>query len=429
MSAIPYASTPYWLEAVPLSRHDEAPFLPSVDVAIVGAGFAGMSAALHLARAGRSVQVFDRQRPGEGASSRNGGISSGNIRPSLETLRRQHGTERAAAIVAEGAAARQWLHDFIDAERIDADLQRVGRFSGAMSPKDYDRQARATEAVARAYGVTAYAVPRGEVGNYIATDLYAGGVVRMDIHGLQPAKFHGGLLAKAVEAGAVIQGCCRVESVTGQGEGYLVRTERGDCRAREVIVTTNGYTDAFDRWLRQRLVPVRSRMIATVPLGREAVRRLVPKLMMLTDSRELSYYYRPSPDGERLLFGGRDGSIVGNPSAPTEHLRRELARVFPSLERVELSHSWFGYVAMNRDMVPRVFSRQGKHYGVGFCGSGIVWAPWVGRKIARAVLGETDAGTAFEFRPPGLVPTIAGHAWFMPLIVAFKAWQDRRPKR
>lgn len=424
MSAI--TDTPYWWEEAPLSRHDTAPLLPQVDVAIVGAGYAGLSTALHLARGGRSVQVFDRDRPGEGASSRNGGITSGNIRPGKASLIRSFGADRADRIIAEGYAARRWFYDFLEKEPIDAGFRLTGRFCGALSPQDYDRQARGAEALARDYGVDTSAVPKAEVQRYIKTDLYQGGVLRRDIGGVQPAKLHAGLLQLAEAAGAVIQGCCRVEKITRQGDGYLVRTARGTCRAREVVVCTSGYTDHFDRWLRQRLVPVRSRIIATEPLGRDRVGALVPQLMMLTDSRELSYYFRPSPDGERILFGGRDGSVSGDGQVATRHLRAELARVFPELDGIEITHSWFGYVAMNRDMVPRVFGHKGKRYGTSFCGSGVVWAPWVGRKVARQILGEADADTAFDFRPPGLVPTLRGKAWFMPLVFAWKERQDRK---
>ena len=124
-------SEPYWWQAAPLAASDPMPLRDSSDVVIVGAGYTGLSAALTLARAGRSVQVFDRQRPGEGASSRNGGITSGNLRPSLAALTKRFGAERAAALVAESKAAREDLYRFIAEEGIDCDFKLVGRFAGA----------------------------------------------------------------------------------------------------------------------------------------------------------------------------------------------------------------------------------------------------------------------------------------------------------
>ncbi|MCI1002571.1 FAD-binding oxidoreductase [Ochrobactrum sp. C6C9] len=422
-----FAKTPFWWEDAPLhvSEGVSPPIATNVDVAIVGAGYTGICAALFLARGGRSVQVFDRNRPGEGASSRNGGITSGNLRPSHQTLETRFGKARADAVTAEAVVARQWLYDFIVDEALDVDLQRVGRFSGALSAKDYDRQARSAEAASKIYGITSFAVSKSELDNYLATDFYVGGTVQMDISGLHPAKFHAALVQKAVSAGVLLHGKCRVQSIQKVGEQFRVTTDRGECLAREVIVATNGYTDKSDTWLQQRLVPVRSRIIATEPIGQVAVEQLVPRFMMLTDSRELSYYYRPSPDRTRILFGGRDRSFVGDPQGPTDHLRHELCRILPQLSNVGISHSWYGYVAMNRDMIPRVFNHAGKRYGVGYCGSGVVWAPWVGRKLALKILGHLGSDTGLDFRSPPWVPNIGGRPWYMPAVLLYKSLKDR----
>ena len=144
--------------------------------------------------------------------------------------------------------------------------------------------------------------------------------------------------------------------------GFEVETARGRVRADHVIAGTNGYTDGVDPWLRRRLVPVRSRIIATAPLSNNLMAELMPKRVMCSETRKLHYYYRPSPDGSRILFGGRDGTIAGEAAWPTDSLRRALADIFPVLDGVDITHSWYGYVAMNRDMIPRVFSRHGMRY-------------------------------------------------------------------
>lgn len=423
-------STPYWWEAAPLPMLPQHELPAEVDVLVVGAGYSGLGAAIPLARAGRSVLVLDRQHPGEGASSRNGGITSGNIRPSHAELTRRFGEKTALAILAEGKAAREDLRRFVEDEAIDCDYQLTGRFAGAMTDAEYDVSARSAEALARSLGIESYAVPRSEQHRYIGTDFYRGGNVRMDVGGLHPAKLHAGMLRVAQEAGALVQGMTAVLSVAREGAGFIVTTARGTVRAGQVLVCTNGYTDASDRWLRRRLVPVRSRIIATEQLPAETMARLMPPLMMYSDSRQLSYYYRPSPDGTRILFGGRDGTLSGDPAWPTDHLRTELARIFPELGNVSLSHSWFGYVAMHRDMVPRVFRKDGIVYATGYCGSGVVWARWLGAKAALQMLGDKEAGmTAFDFRPPKLVPFFNGTAWFMPAIYAKMEFDDRRLMR
>ena len=419
------SSAPYWWRAAPLSDLPQQPVAPRSDAVIVGAGYTGLSAAITLARAGRSVQVFDRQKPGEGASSRNGGITSGNLRPSLAEMTAKFGAARALAIQEESKAAREDLYRFIAEEKIDCDFKLVGRFNGALSSEDYDRLAREADWLQKNLGVESYAVPRGEQRQYLGTDFYLGGSVRMDIGGLHPAKLHAAMLRVAREAGATVHGETAVTGITRDGDGYSVATARGAVATRDVIVGTNGYTDTADRWLRRRMVPVRSRIIATAPLSPNLMGALMPRRMMCTETRELHYYYRPSPDGSRILFGGRDGTIAAEASWPTQSLQTALIDIFPELGGVELEHSWYGYVAMNRDMVPRIFSRAGKRYAAGYCGSGVVWARWAGAKAALQVLGEGKGASALDFRPPGYVPLVAGKAWFMPALFAWMAHKDR----
>ena len=184
-------------------------------------------------------------------------------------------------------------------------------------------------------------------------------------------------------------------------------------------------TDAADRWLRRRMVPVRSRIIATAPLSPNLMGELMPRKMMCGDTRKMSFYYRPSPDGTRILFGGRDSSVAGEPDWPTDRLRRELAALFPVLGDVAVEHSWFGNVAMNRDMIPRLFTRRGTRYAAGYCGSGTVWARWAGQKAAYQILAETSGASALDFQPPAAVPLFNGRAWFLPAVFAWLTAQDR----
>ena len=321
---------PYWWDAAPLAETHVTPVAPPSDVVIVGAGYTGLSAAITLARAGRSVQVFDRQRPGEGASSRNGGITSGSIRPSSVELTRRFGEARAAAIEAEAKLAREDLYRFIADEGIDCDFKLVGRFAGASTPGAYDGLAREAERLARTLGIEAYAVPRAEQRQYLGTDYYFGGNVRMDIGGLHPAKLHAGMLRVAVTAGAIVHGETGVLGIARDGDGFEVSTARGTVRARDVIVGTNGYTDGADPWLRRRMVPVRSRIIATAPISPNLMGALMPKRMMLSETRHLHYYYRPSPDGTRCCSAAATGRSRGTRTGRRRRCGRQCWTSCPS---------------------------------------------------------------------------------------------------
>ncbi|MDO3436561.1 FAD-binding oxidoreductase [Rhizobium sp. CBN3] len=426
--AHPIKSTPYWWE------DSTFPSLPSrnvektCDVAVVGGGYTGLSAALELARAGKHVQLFDRQALGLAASGRNGGMSSGSIRPGRKDLVRRFGQERAQAILLEGKAAREDLWRFLRDENVECDFSLSGAFNGAMTADQADELRRQADFLHQNLGIEAYPVERADVPKFIGTDLYVGGLVRKDIGGLQPAKLLAAMIDLASSSSAIIHENTAVLGSTSEAGGVRIQTQRGEVFARKLLVCTDGYTDGFDPWLRRRLVPVRSRIIATEPLDREVMDRLMPPRMMYGDLRKLSYYYRPSHDGSRILFGGRDGTTEGDSAAPIEHLRSELARLFPELAGIGLTHSWFGYVAMNRDMIPRMFSRGNTVYATGYCGSGVVWARWLGKKAACKILGDGEQSrSAFDFdAAPRAVPFFNGKPWFIPIVYSMYARHDKK---
>lgn len=421
-----WIAAPWWWEAAPPGQLPEAALPAEVDVAILGAGYAGLSAALVLARAGRSVAVFDTMNPGEGASSRNGGITSGNIRPGFAAIARRFGETTALAIEAEGKTAREYLWEMIRSEKLDCDFHLTGLFKGALGFDQYDVMARGAEVLAKRLGIEAYAVPHAEQHSHIGTDFYRGGTVRKDIGGLHPAKFHAELLRITRAAGAEIHARRPVTGITREVTGFRVTTPAGVVRAGQVLVCTNGYTDGATPFLQRRLIPVRSRMIATEELPPDLMARLMPRGMMVGENRQMGFYYRPSPDGRRILLGGRDSSRRGDPIEPTLRLREGLIEIFPDLAQARLTHSWFGNVAMNRDMLPRLFERDGVLYATGFCGSGVVWAPWLGSRAAHRLLGnKTEGTTGFADGPPAAVPLYRGNPWFLPAIIQGYSWQDR----
>ena len=216
----------------------------------------------------------------------------------------------------EAKAARDDLYRFIAEENIDCDFKLAGRFSGAATPAIYEAFAREADRLSQTLGIEAYAVPRVEQRSVLGSDYYYGGMVRMDIGGLHPAKLHAGMLRLALAAGALVHGETAVLDVQHGAGGFTVQTARGLTLARHVITGTNGYTDASDRWLRRRLVPVRSRIIATAPLSPNLMGVLMPQGMMVSDSRENHFYYRPSPDGAASCSAAATAPSPAMPSGP-----------------------------------------------------------------------------------------------------------------
>ncbi len=416
---------PFWWEAAPRPEAEPEPLPARADAVVVGAGFTGLGAALTLARAGRRVAVLEKDRPGEGASSRNGGIASGNLRKSFHAMIRDWGLERARRVMAEGQAARADLARFIADEEIDCDWKLTGRFTGAMRPHHYESLARECELLNRHLDIGAWMVPKAEQHGEIGSDLYHGGMARPDIGGLHPGKLHRGLLERALAAGAEVHGRTAVTAIEGGAGEKRVHTARGSIAAREVLVATNGYTGPATPWLRRRIVPIPSQIVATDSIPKAQLDRLMPKRRMLGETRNLYHYFRPAPDDSRIVFGGRAGALTEDPRRKARRLARGLAQIFPELEGVGVTHSWYGYTGFTFDFLPKLVAHDGVHYAAGFCGSGVIWARWLGMKAAQGMVGNRAPDTAFAAEDFATRPLYYGRPWFLPLTVAWYALKDR----
>jgi len=416
---------PYWWEAAePAEAATGAP--PArADIVIVGGGYTGMGAAIPLARAGREVVVLERDRPGDGASSRNGGITSGNIRHSFSSLIEKYGLEQAKAFYAEGVVARQELYDFIAAEKLDCDFQPTGRFSGAMRPEILETMKREMALLHEHIGIEPAIVERQDVHDEIGSDLYHGGVRRADIGGIHPAKLHRELRRVAEAAGAGIYSGTGVTDIRRIGSAFEVTTPKGKIQAAHVIVATNGYTGPLSPWQQRRVIPIGSYVIATEEIPAETMDRLFPTNRILSDTRKLVYYYRPSPDRKRILFGGRVSLQETDPRKSGPKLLAELVRLFPDLEHTRISHSWAGIVAFTFDTLMHCGEDNNLFYGMGYCGSGVGMAGYLGAKLGRAAAGvDTDLG-AFSTIPFRTRPFYTGNPWFLAPSVAAYRLRDR----
>ena len=191
-----------------------------------------------------------------------------------------------------------------------------------------------------------------------------------------------------------------------------------------MIVATNGYTDASDRWLRRRLVPVKSRIVVTEEISSNLVQTLMPQARAMGERKKLYRYFRPTPCGKRILMGGREPPFSRTSDNTIEHGRKALISIFPQLKGIDISHSWSGNVAFSRSNIPQSFSHDGIHYAVGYCGSGTVWAPWPGKKTALKILGAPDAHSQLETTPPPAIPFYNGKPWFIPGVIAGYGIQD-----
>ena len=407
---------PYWWDAAPREASVEVALPKHCDVAIVGAGYTGLSAALTLARAGRSVVVLDAGAPGQGASSRSGGMIGHGHRLSYTMLIDRFGAAKAKDLIREGIASLDFVKALIADENIDAGLDMCGRLRGAWTEADYALMGRDAEALRRDFGMPIDVLTKADVRREIAADCYQGGLLFQAHGGVHPALFQQGLLQRARGAGALVAGYTPVAAVRRDAEGFVVDTTHGSHRADEVVVATNGHTGRATMALARRLVAIPSFLIATEPLGRARVRSLIPNGRMIVETREKHLYYRPSPDGTRMVLGGRAALHPIPLDDAARRLMKELRAIFPSLSETRVSHVWTGNVAMTRSDLPGIGKRDGIWYALGCNGSGVALMPYLGHKVALKILGQRGGGTAFDDIPFTAVPFYNGTAWFRPLM-------------
>jgi glycine/D-amino acid oxidase-like deaminating enzyme len=417
-----YKNQPYWWEAAP--QPSLPPIAPptSCDVAIIGSGYTGLCAAIELARGGRHVVVLDAEDAGWGCSSRNGGQVSTSIKPGFDELAGHHGKEIAFGIRREGFAALQWIEDFIRTEKIDCNWERVGRFHGAHNSSAFEKLAHDMTHQTKGLEVEAHVVPKSQQRSEIGTDRYFGGVVFPHHASLHPAKYHLGLLARAQAAGAAIVTRCPVLSVAREANGFKLATSRGSLQASDVVVATNGYTGALTPWLRRRVIPIGSYIIATELLDPALANRLSPKNRVLTDTRKLVFYYRLSEDRRRMVFGGRVALKETDPKISAPRLHAHMTQIFPELATAKVSHSWMGFVAYTFDTLPHLGRmNDGLHYCGGYCGSGVSLASYFGTRIGQQVMGKPEGRTALDGTSFPTRPFYSGNPWFLgPAIVYYK---------
>ena len=411
----------YWWQERPPTPAPPAIWQDHAEILIVGCGFTGLSAALTLARAGKRVVILEKSLIGEGASTRNGGITSGNIRLSPDQLKRRFGAEKARRFSDEAVLARADLARFIADEKIQCDFQPVGRVVGLTGHFSVDRIKRDNAAFQARYDIEPVFVGKHDMAEYTDSSRYDGGILRPDIGGIHPAKLLHEMKRLALEAGAKLFSETNVLDIKRLHSDFLVMTSRGQVKAQHVISATNAYTDKAQPWLRRRLVPVISEMIATEKIGRNLVQSLMPRLTMFGESKQLGYYYRPSPDGERILLGGRRAH--DDRDRARSHLHGALAAIFPALDDVSVDAHWQGFVAFPFDQLPKLVIRDGIIYPTGFCGSGTVWARWLGQKAALMILGR-DGESVFSNLPLRTMPFYTGDPWFMPLAMSYYKLRD-----
>ncbi len=424
-------TTPYWWKAAPRPEIKEIELPETVDVVIVGSGFTGINTALVLARAGVSVLVLESGEIGCGASTLNGGMLGPSFHKlGIEGLKSKYGQDVANSILRESLGFVDYLENFLITEKIDADFIRNGRFRGALKESHYESMSKDLAALTKVTSLEAEMIPKSQQHEETGSHRFHGGVVYHRDAGIDPAKYHNGLVDVALAAGVMIRANTRVTEIKKTNSGFDVSTSSGIIKTSKVAICTNGYTDEVTQQLRRRILPMRSAMIATEPLEPELIKTLMPKARVYSDSRRVVAYYRPSPDGKRILFGGRASGLKDSPRNNAQLLKSFMTSIFPELSSTAISHVWSGLVAYTFDHAPHIgqFGEgkdDGLFYAMGYCGSGVARSSYFGSKLGYKMLAMEQSETAFDNLVFETKPLYQGNPWFMPTILRWHRLLDR----
>jgi len=412
----------YWLTTADLPKTDAAHRLPErVDVAVIGAGFTGLSAARTLAKRGVSVAVLESETVGWGASSRNGGMVLTGMKLGVNKLISMYGRDLTRRMYAASLETIDCVEQIVREEGVDCDFSRCGHLEVACKQKHFDDYARQAEVIAREFDHQLRVVQRHELSAEIGSTIYYGGMVDEVSAGVNPARYVAGLGHAAIKAGAEILEQARVEGVlreSSQGEsGWKITTSRGTLWAREIFVGTSGYTSKATPALQRKIIPIGSFIVTTEVLPEALAHELSPRNRMIYDSKNYLYYYRLTPD-RRMLFGGRAAFFPENDQTirrSAEILRRGMVDVYPQLRDAKVEYVWGGTLDFAFDIMPHAGQIDGMYYALGYAGHGVAMATYQGQKMADLIAGAKPenpfVGIPFPGAPFGLYN---GKPWFLP---------------
>jgi len=396
----------------------------TADVCIVGAGFCGLTAALHLAQAGMSVIVLDAHRAGWGASGRNGGQVGSGFNKDQRWLEAKMGKGPARALWDMTEEAKQMLRDLSAAHAPDA-LFKPGVAHGAYSVAEAAALHDEADFLDKAYGYTQVeplaAKPFQRI---VRSPLYKGGVIDRGAGHIHPLRYALGLARAAEKAGAIIHERSEVHHIE-PGNPAEVRTGSGRVHAKFVLLAGNGYLPNLNRKVAARTMPLNSFIAATEPLDERAADVLAEDIAC-ADSKFVVNYFRLSED-KRLLFGGRENYTVAFPRSIEPELRTRMETMFPQLRGVGIDHVWGGTLGITLTRLPLVTRLQDNMLSAGgFSGHGVAHSGMAGKLMAEAVMGQAGRFDVFAKLP---VPPFPGGAAFRaPLLTLAMTWYSLRDR-
>lgn len=419
----------YWLASAPAftGGAQDGP-AGRVDVAVIGGGFTGLSAALALRARGASVTVLEAGQVIGEASGRNGGQCNNGTHQDYGALVASIGRDRAQAYYRAHVDAVNTVERIVAEQGIDCAFRRCGRLKLAAKPDHYPKIEKAYALLKAEVDPDVELIPPERIREEVGSALFYGGLLQTTSAQLHPGRFGIGLADAAVRAGAAIHENSAVTGLKREPNGkWTITTERGTLIADQTLIATGGApVQAPFRWFQRRLVGVGSFIIATEPLDTSIVSRLFPNNRNYVTSRVIGNFFRLTADN-RLIFGGRARFAISNAKSDVKsgHILIEaMHRMFPELERVGIEHVWGGMVDLTADRLPRAGEHDGLFYAMGYSGHGVQMSVHMGQKMADYMGGDLSANPWADLAWPA-IPGLYGKPWFLPAVGLWYKLQDK----
>ncbi len=395
------------------------------DVAIIGGGYTGLSAALNLAERGYRVVLIEQARIGWGASGRNGGQINTGLRKGPIELIARYGRDRAKAMFDLAEEGRALIRERVARHRVRCDL-KANTLLVAHRPSDESWMRAEVAALEREFGYAkARFVPKAELDEHVGSDAYHAGIADWGGGHLHPLNYALGLAQAAMDAGARMFERTHAFAIDEAEGGVIVSTDKGRVKADYAVVGCNGYLGDLEPRIAGKIMPVANFLIATEALSEAEADALIPNDACVCDSRFVVNYFRLTAD-RRLLWGGGEKYTATPPSNIPAFVRPHMLRVFPQLADKRIEYGWSGMLAITLSRLPN-FGRIGNiFYAQGYSGQGIAMTGMAGKLIAEALSGTAERFDVFAGLPHRTFP--GGTAFRHPLLVLAMVWYAMRDR-
>ena len=398
----------------------------TVDVAVVGAGFTGLSAARVLAKRGVKVVVLEAETAGWGASSRNGGMVLTGLKLPPHTLIKRYGMEIVRRMYDDSVASIDYVEQIVREENIVCDFSRCGHLEVACKQPHFNAYEESAALIKSAFNHELRIIPKSELRTEIGSDIYFGGMVDETSVSVNPARYVAGLAQAAARSGAYIYERTPATKIAAEkSEGttrYRIGTPKGSFTAAEVLLASGAYTRDVTPALQKKIIPIGSYIIATEVLPPDLARELSPRNRMIYDSKHFLYYYRLTPDN-RMLFGGRAAffpETENTVKSSAEILRRGMVDVYPQLRDTKVEYVWGGTLDFAFDVMPHAGKIDGMHFAMGYAGHGVAAATMLGAQLAARICGDSNDIPCGRIKfPDAPIGLRCGNTWALPLAGAW----------